>query len=399
MNILSLLTCCFMYKWSSGEHKVITDRYCMINNHNTRIKLFLVSFHVSPLLFLLSLRLSQCFLPLLSPAFLLTHLGLLPKLLSIDFLHLHLCIGLLVHCALHQQSERKGRETQKRKSDPVTHAELIPDSITFDAHRWVVEFLGCSKPVTRQGWLWELTTHLPSHIAQTMARPFAMRWSTLFVSAQLIVNNLKVNFALVWGSHVCLLFVKFHKTSGHCSWGLFSVVDYYTFGPLVTIGCSRAMYSMWVKINYRLCLWEWRNISQTQSTTLPLHTTSPCSSSRVFRRIRTGLATATVPLVSRCPMADGSTSSRLLALTMTSTPWRDSGKLMTLLFNVTTLGHGSLSVLFNFIFDKCNMIYNIHMVFNWLLLIDKCSHISKDFWNSEWAFYPKEGNRKPPSVW
>lgn len=56
---------------------------------------------------------------------------------------------------------------------------------------------------------------------------------------------------------------------------------------------------------------------------LSVRTTSPCSSSRVLRRLRTGLATTAVPLVSRWPMADGSMSSRLLAFTMTSTPWRD----------------------------------------------------------------------------
>ncbi|KAG7231982.1 hypothetical protein INR49_009596 [Caranx melampygus] len=35
---------------------------------------------------------------------------------------------------------------------------------------------------------------------------------------------------------------------------------------------------------------------------------------------------AAVPLVSRCPMADGSMSSRLLALMVTSTPWRERGR-------------------------------------------------------------------------
>ena len=39
-----------------------------------------------------------------------THLGFLPELLSIDFLHLHLCVGLLVHRALHQE-RRKGRSS------------------------------------------------------------------------------------------------------------------------------------------------------------------------------------------------------------------------------------------------------------------------------------------------
>lgn len=114
-------------------------------------------------------RQTSCSLPVFF-----THLGLLPKLLSVDFLHLHLCVGLLVHRALHQQ--------KKKRCD--------------DASVCVTEF-------------------------------------QLFTT---------------------------------------------------------------------------------------LRTTSALSSSRVLRRLRTGLATTAVPLVSRCPMADGSMSSRLLALTVTSTP-------------------------------------------------------------------------------
>lgn len=50
-------------------------------------------------------------------------------------------------------------------------------------------------------------------------------------------------------------------------------------------------------------------------------TGSAFSSSRSRRRCSTGLETRASPLESRCPMAPGSMSSTLLALTMTSTPW------------------------------------------------------------------------------
>lgn len=122
------------------------------------------------------------FFPHSLPPPLLLYLGLFPKLLSIDFLHLHLCVGLLVHRALHQDRQRNGSKLSSRE--------------------------------------------------------------------------------------------------------------------------KRCFY-------------------QRESVQVSLCTTSACSSSRVFRRLRTGLATAAVPLVRRCPMAIGSMSSRLLALMMTSTPCRD----------------------------------------------------------------------------